>query len=57
MPEALGGIRVLCFGQALFGPITSRLLADFGADVIKVEPLEGDASRLTAVRAGRARCS
>jgi crotonobetainyl-CoA:carnitine CoA-transferase CaiB-like acyl-CoA transferase len=43
----LEGIKVLDFGQAALGPVCGRLLADLGADVIKVEPLEGDFARLT----------
>lgn len=43
----LEGIRVLDFGQAALCPTCGRLLADLGADVIKVEPLEGDFARIT----------
>ncbi len=41
----LSGIRVLEFGQVLSAPFGSRILADLGAEVIKVERLEGDDSR------------
>ena len=41
----LEGIRVLDFGQYIAGPLAMRFLADFGADVIKVEPLVGDTMR------------
>ncbi|MGG1676470.1 CaiB/BaiF CoA transferase family protein [Neobacillus sp. NRS-1170] len=44
--KALEGLRVLEMGQLIAGPFASRLLAEFGAEVIKVEsPLTGDAIR------------
>lgn len=45
MTGALAGIRVIECGHFIAGPRTSQLLADQGADVIKVEPLSGDPSR------------
>jgi len=36
--EALRGIRVLELGQLIAGPFAGKTLAEFGADVIKVEP-------------------
>jgi len=44
---ALAGIRVIDFGQMVSAPFCARLFADFGADVIKVEPPAGDAARET----------
>jgi crotonobetainyl-CoA:carnitine CoA-transferase CaiB-like acyl-CoA transferase len=41
----LAGLRVIELGSTVAGPFCARLLADFGADVIKVEQAEGDAVR------------
>jgi crotonobetainyl-CoA:carnitine CoA-transferase CaiB-like acyl-CoA transferase len=41
----LGGLRVLEIGHYVAAPFATRLLADLGADVIKVEPLAGDPVR------------
>ncbi|HEX2104443.1 MAG TPA: CoA transferase [Solirubrobacteraceae bacterium] len=42
----LAGLRAIEFGQLIAGPYTGTLLADFGADLIKVEaPPDGDAMR------------
>lgn len=41
----LEGIKVVDASQVAAGPFGTSLLADFGADVIKVEPLEGDSMR------------
>jgi benzylsuccinate CoA-transferase BbsF subunit len=44
-PGALDGIRVVELSQMVSAPYCARLLADFGADVIKVEPPKGDVAR------------
>src|SRR5262245_34307208 len=41
----LAGIRILELGHTIMGPSCSVVLADLGADVIKVEPPEGDRTR------------
>ena len=41
----LQGIRVLDVSQVMAGPFACMLMADMGADVIKVEPPEGDQTR------------
>ena len=41
----LDGIRIVDFTTAMAGPSASMLLADFGADVVKVEPPGGESSR------------
>lgn len=46
MPEgALSDLRVIDLSQGVAGPYAAKLLADFGADVLKVEPPEGDYAR------------
>jgi crotonobetainyl-CoA:carnitine CoA-transferase CaiB-like acyl-CoA transferase len=41
MAGALDGVRVIDFGQYIAGPMTGMLLADQGADVVKVDPPGG----------------
>ena len=45
LDTAATGLRVLDLSSFLPGPLASRFLADFGADVLKIEPPAGDAMR------------
>ncbi|MBI5911836.1 MAG: CoA transferase [Betaproteobacteria bacterium] len=47
MTSVLEGIRVLDFGRYIAGPYCAELLAHFGADVIRIEKLDGSEDRYT----------
>lgn len=42
----LAGLKVLDFSRVLAGPFAGRMLCDLGADVVKIEPPDGDITRL-----------
>ncbi|MFC5523091.1 CaiB/BaiF CoA transferase family protein [Polaromonas jejuensis] len=44
-PQPLAGLRVVEFTHMVMGPTCGMVLADMGAEVIKVEPLDGDRTR------------
>jgi crotonobetainyl-CoA:carnitine CoA-transferase CaiB-like acyl-CoA transferase len=50
MKPLLTGIRVLEIGSLVLAPMAGQILADLGADVIKVEPLHGDIARASHPR-------
>src|SRR5216684_7735236 len=42
---ALSGLRVIDVSQVMAGPFCAMVLADLGADVVKIEPPDGDSTR------------
>ncbi|SDY51332.1 Crotonobetainyl-CoA:carnitine CoA-transferase CaiB [Saccharopolyspora shandongensis] len=49
MNTPLDGVRVVDFGQFIAAPAATQILVDLGADVIKVEPVDGESSRLIGI--------
>ncbi|MGQ9427334.1 CaiB/BaiF CoA transferase family protein [Gilvimarinus sp. F26214L] len=48
MSKVLEGVRVLDFGRYIAGPFCAALLADMGAEVIRIERIEGGEDRFTS---------
>ena len=44
-PQPLAGVRVVEFTHMVMGPTCGMVLADMGAEVVKVEPIDGDRTR------------
>lgn len=53
-PLPLHGVKVIEFAQMVAGPSAALLLADYGAEVIKIEPPEGDSGRYLRSQAAAA---
>lgn len=54
---ALEGVRIVDLTSVVLGPLATQILADYGADVVKVEGMEGDHSRARGVTVHRGMAS
>ena len=45
----LAGVRILDLTAVVLGPLATQILGDYGADIIKVEPLAGDLMRANGI--------
>src|SRR4051812_29951374 len=52
MIPLLAGTRILALSAVVMGPFAGQILADLGAEVIKVESIEGDVARASQPNAG-----
>lgn len=52
MIPLLEGVRILELSAVVMGPFAGQILADLGAEVLKVEPIEGDVARASQPHAG-----
>ena len=53
MGSVLEGIRILDFGRYIAGPFCGMLLADMGAEVIRIEKIDGSEDRSEERRVGK----
>ena len=54
VPQPLKGLRVVEFTHMVMGPTCAMVLADMGAEVIKVEPIDGEGTRRLLATGGLA---